>query len=168
MRRLGLSGPEGERVYNLLYVSGLILYETSGLTSRLFQNEAMAGRDRLSRNYDALTAYSKMNRVLMPYRWDDLQETYRHHERLNIVRLGCRDTQPYYQAGQWGSSVVQDNWVADWFLWHSFRFRDNRNPTVAQRAAMAAAANQQSNNSQGSGSSSGGRLLVPSVQTGDS
>ncbi|KAK3210412.1 hypothetical protein GRF29_44g2698873 [Pseudopithomyces chartarum] len=114
MDRLHLSGPEGDYIYDLLYA------------------EATAGRDRLSVDYNALTDYSRNNRVQAPYRWDDLQETYRHRERMNIVARARPETQRFYQMGQYGTTVV-DNWVADWFLWHSFRFRDNRT-TAANHA----------------------------------
>ena len=60
-----------------------------------------------------------------PYRWDDLQETYRHRERMAVVAGADPVTAPYYRRGQHGTVVI-DNWVANWFLWHSFRFRDNR------------------------------------------
>jgi hypothetical protein len=35
-------------------------------------------------------------------------------------------TRAYYKIGRW-TSTVEENWVAEWFLWHSFRFRDNQN-----------------------------------------
>ncbi|KAF1977496.1 hypothetical protein BU23DRAFT_412614, partial [Bimuria novae-zelandiae CBS 107.79] len=64
--------------------------------------------------------------VQPPYRWDDLQETARHKEVFTIVNTASVLTRPYYARGRW-MSAVEENWVAMWFLWHSFRFRDNRN-----------------------------------------
>ena len=32
--------------------------------------------------------------------------------------------------GRW-RTAEEENWVAEWFLWHSFRFRDNRNNQAA-------------------------------------
>ncbi|KAJ4286500.1 hypothetical protein N0V90_013200 [Kalmusia sp. IMI 367209] len=116
MRELDLSGVEGERIYNLL------------------KKDAECGRDGLSHNFEALTDLSKLRNVLMPFRWDDLQETYRYNERMAMVQRATCETQAYYQQGVWETSVLQDNWVADWFLWHSFRFRDNRKTVAAMRA----------------------------------
>lgn len=39
---------------------------------------------------------------------------------------------PYYYMGRW-TAAEEENWVAEWFLWHSFRFRDNRNNQAASR-----------------------------------
>ncbi|KAF2449286.1 hypothetical protein P171DRAFT_189453 [Karstenula rhodostoma CBS 690.94] len=112
IQRLGLYGYEGDRIYLLLY------------------NEAIYGRDRLSGDYNSLTKYSKKHGVRAPYKWDDLSETARHKEILNIVRTASVCTRPYYQMGRW-MTAEEENWVAEWFLWHSFRFRDNRNNQAA-------------------------------------
>lgn len=124
MVRLNLTGEIGEEIYNLLYVRRFEMCERFSLPVRK-QDEAVVGRKNLSEDYNALTEYSRNKRVQQPYRWDDLQETYRHRERMSIVARAGPRTRLYYQEGQYGTTVV-DNWVADWFLWHSFRFRDNR------------------------------------------
>ncbi|KAF1952519.1 hypothetical protein CC80DRAFT_377541, partial [Byssothecium circinans] len=61
-----------------------------------------------------------------PYKWDELQETARHAEILNIVATAGRYTRPYYAMGRYVRGSEQENWVAQWFLWHCFRYRDNR------------------------------------------
>lgn len=54
---------------------------------------------------------------------------------MNIVRSASTYTAPYYQMGRW-RTAEEENWVAEWFLWHSFRFRDNRNnQAVAQHSS---------------------------------
>ena len=83
----------------------------------------------MSVNYNSLTNLSKQKAPRTPYKWDDLQETARHREILNIVNRASAYTQPYYQMGRW-MSAEEENWVAEWFLWHSFRFRDNRNSSA--------------------------------------
>lgn len=94
------------------------------------QNEASYGRDRLSGDYNSLTKQSMKEGARAPYKWDDLSETARHREILNIVRMASVYTWPYYQVGRW-TTAEEENWVAEWFLWHSFRFRDNRNNQAA-------------------------------------
>lgn len=98
----------------------------------LTQSEATAGRDRLSVNAEGLTKQSQRNGVRAPYKWDDLQETAKHRETMNIVRAASAYTVRYYEAGRW-MAAVEENWVAEWFLWHSFRFRDNRNQSATQQ-----------------------------------
>ncbi|KAL5400919.1 hypothetical protein PMIN03_011972 [Paraphaeosphaeria minitans] len=112
IERVGLYSPNGDSIYRLLY------------------NEAEQGRDRLSGDYNSLTKISMKEGARAPYKWDDLSETARHREILNIVRTASVYTRPYYQLGRW-MTTEEENWVAEWFLWHSFRFRDNRNSPAA-------------------------------------
>lgn len=109
MTRLGLAGTEGEQIYKLLL------------------EEASNGRDRLSKDPRNLTAYSKSQNppAKPPYKWDELSETARHNEILLIVRNAGYRTQPYYAMGSY-RRATEENWVAQWFLWHCFRYRDNR------------------------------------------
>jgi hypothetical protein len=32
-------------------------------------------------------------------------------------------TKYYYTLGQYQTNVNEENWVARWYLWHSFRYR---------------------------------------------
>jgi len=64
--------------------------------------------------------------VAEPYRWDEISETAKHSEILKIVRDACAETRPYYDMGRYWTQVNEENWVARWYLWHSFRYRDNR------------------------------------------
>lgn len=136
MRRLGLSGPAGEGVYEELYVS---LYSKCGVERPLadrLQKEAVKGRDALSSNREVLSPPARQRGTPVPYRWDDIQETYRYWQRLDIVAKAVPKTGPYYRMGEYGT-VARDNWVAEWFLWHSFRYRDNR-ASVSSAAAPQA------------------------------
>ncbi|CAI6323525.1 unnamed protein product [Periconia digitata] len=109
MSRLGLSGPGGEQIYKMLL------------------DEASIGRDRLSCDSKNLTVYSRTQSppAQQPYKWDELSETARHHEILMIVSQAGQYTKPYYAMGYY-KRATEENWVAQWFLWHCFRYRDNR------------------------------------------
>ncbi|KAF2652657.1 hypothetical protein K491DRAFT_604424, partial [Lophiostoma macrostomum CBS 122681] len=66
-----------------------------------------------------------------PYRFDELSETVIHTQVLSICHSSQDETKRFYMMGQGfqqlGQGTVQeDNWVVLWFLWHSFRYRDNR------------------------------------------
>ena len=84
------------------------------------EHEATQGRDRLSEGAMSIAA-SHLT-------WDKVGTTAIWKEKLNIVREASPSTKPYYDmgvfySGQDGQDL--DNWVAEWFLWHSFRYRDN-------------------------------------------
>ena len=54
---------------------------------------------------------------------------------------------------------MEENWVTEWFLWHSFRFRDNRNnKTATQQPTDRHAA------ASGDGGHGGESLLEKSVR----
>jgi hypothetical protein len=106
------------------------------------QDEASRGRDRVSNIYENLTTHSQRNpKVQAPYKWDELKETARHREVLYIAEYASPDTRPYFQMGRYRTTVEEENWVAQWFLWHCFRYRDNR--------PRAAAANDGRRNNNG-------------------
>jgi phage baseplate assembly protein gpV len=67
------------------------------------------------------------------------------------------DTGPYYKKGRW-QTAVEENWVTEWFLWHSFRFRDNRNHQLAVQEHQLAVQQPTGGRATGgvSGSSHGG------------
>ncbi|KAF2678308.1 hypothetical protein K458DRAFT_348798 [Lentithecium fluviatile CBS 122367] len=123
LTRLGLSGSHGEGIYKLML------------------EEAAKGRDRLSYNPANLTNHSKADPMVQPpYKWDELNETARHNEVLNIAAQAGSYTRTYFQLGRYTTPVAEENWVAQWFLWHCFRYRDNR-----PRAAAAAGERGNSN-----------------------
>jgi len=96
-------------------------------THRLLLAEAVAARNALSSNRYNLTEQSRADpSVAEPYRWDELSETSKHLHILMIVRDACAETRPYYDIGRYMLHVNEENWVARWYLWHSFRYRDNR------------------------------------------
>jgi hypothetical protein len=78
----------------------------------------------LSSNSDNLTDQSRADpAVVEPYRWDEISETAKHLQVLQVVRTASIETQYYYALGRYTTSVNEENWVARWFLWHSFRYR---------------------------------------------
>ncbi|KAF2874564.1 hypothetical protein BDV95DRAFT_604731 [Massariosphaeria phaeospora] len=115
-----------------------LLFSRLGLTEhihKLLLQQASAARDRLSWDPDNLTSQSRTEPgVTAPYRWDQLSETAKHREILSTVHKADDLTQPYYELGQYQTQVNQENWVARWYLWHSFRHRDNRNSRARQTA----------------------------------
>jgi hypothetical protein len=61
--------------------------------------------------------------VTVPYKWDQISETAKHLMILHTVLNAAPETRPYYQAGRYMTNVNEENWVARWYLWHSFRYR---------------------------------------------
>jgi len=107
-----------------------LLFSRLGLTEqahKLLLGEAQAARDRLSRDERNLTEQSRANSsVTAPFKWDEISETAKHVEILTIVTNAGPQTRPYYEMGRYMTNVNEENWVARWYLWHSFRYRDNR------------------------------------------
>ena len=58
-----------------------------------------------------------------PYKWDEISETAKHWEILTVVNNAGPHTRPYYNLGRYMTNVNEENWVARWYLWHSFRYR---------------------------------------------
>jgi hypothetical protein len=88
------------------------------------QGEAQAARDRLSRDAQNLTDQSRTDpSVTAPYKWDEISETAKHAEILTVVANAGPQTRPYYGMGRYMTNVNEENWVARWYLWHSFRYR---------------------------------------------
>ncbi|KAL6712195.1 hypothetical protein ACN47E_000072 [Coniothyrium glycines] len=100
-------------------------------THRMLLDDAERARDRLSNNPVNLTNSSRTDpNIRAPYKWDEISETAKHREMLMIVYNSGQDTRSYYQKGHYVTNVSEENWVARWYLWHSFRYRDNRVPKV--------------------------------------
>lgn len=47
---------------------------------------------------------------------------------LEVVKTACSLTKPYYAMGRYHTNFGEENWVARWYLWHSFRYRSVRRP----------------------------------------
>ncbi|EMD93569.1 hypothetical protein COCC4DRAFT_132538 [Bipolaris maydis ATCC 48331] len=98
-----------------------------GLSDRIHKlllKEAEIARDALSCNPYNLTDQSKTDpSVCEPYLWDEISETAKHSCVLMVVRDACPETRPYYYMGCYRTAVNEENWVARWYLWHSFRYR---------------------------------------------
>lgn len=109
-----------------------VLFARLGLNQqihRLLLDDAECARDRLSINPGNLTDQSKADpNVRPPYKWDEISETAKHREVLTLVYNPTPETAPYYAVGRYMTNVNEENWVARWYLWHSFRYRDNRVP----------------------------------------
>ncbi|KAH7083232.1 hypothetical protein BKA63DRAFT_561413 [Paraphoma chrysanthemicola] len=104
------------------------LFARLGLTEqthKILLQEAQLARDSLSRNPVNLTEQSRQRPPREPYKWDEISETAKHREILTIVNNAPPHTRYYYEQGRY-YNVNEENWVARWYLWHSFRYRDNR------------------------------------------
>ncbi|KAF2739773.1 hypothetical protein EJ04DRAFT_294376 [Polyplosphaeria fusca] len=94
---------------------------------RLMLEEAARSRDRLSIDPQNLTPHAKSNaRVAQPYKWDQLSEMAKYSAQKDLAKYASEYTKPYYEQGWWTNGDNEENWVARWYLWHSFRYRDNR------------------------------------------
>jgi hypothetical protein len=74
----------------------------------------------------------------VPYKWDELSETAKHREILTIVHNATTHTRPYYAMGRYQTSVNEENWVARWYLWHTFRYRWVETGFVGHHAELVA------------------------------
>lgn len=62
-----------------------------------------------------------------PYDWSDIQERAKDDAMAMIAQRGDQYTAYYWDLGV--SRGNNPNWVAKWFLYHKFRYRDGRNRT---------------------------------------
>ncbi|KAF2830643.1 hypothetical protein CC86DRAFT_283755 [Ophiobolus disseminans] len=104
-----------------------VLFARLGLNEqihKLLLQEAQNARDSLSRNPHNLTDHSRADpNIRTPYKWDEISETAKHREILTVVNNAPPHTKYYYAMGQYQTTVNEENWVARWYLWHSFRYR---------------------------------------------
>lgn len=78
----------------------------------------------MSRDKQNLTDHSKLDSsITAPYKWDEISETAKHAEILTVVANAGPQTMPFYGMGRYMTNVNEENWVARWYLWHSFRYR---------------------------------------------
>jgi len=74
-----------------------------------------SGRDHLKANCKRVP----------PYDWSDIQEKSKDEAMKAIANGGDEYTDYYWRLG--GPTTDSDNWIAKWFLYHKFRYRDGRN-----------------------------------------
>ncbi|KAH3976736.1 hypothetical protein HBI25_143830 [Parastagonospora nodorum] len=115
-----------------------VLFARLGLNEqvhKLLVQDAQMARDRLSADASNLTDQSRLSPyITAPYRWDEISETAKHRILSEVVGNASPDVKHYYTLGSYRTVVNEENWVARWYLWHSFRYRDNREPR--QRAKV--------------------------------
>jgi hypothetical protein len=62
-----------------------------------------------------------------PYEWSDVTEKSKSDAMIILARSDDARTAPYWQLANESSSDGCPNWIARWFLYHKFRYRDGRN-----------------------------------------
>ncbi|KAF2130508.1 hypothetical protein P153DRAFT_366092 [Dothidotthia symphoricarpi CBS 119687] len=101
-----------------------------GLTERYYRqmlDEAGRARDELSKDPDNLVPEFRDNpSVVQPYTLGNLSATAKHRTVLKIASAAKMHLKPFYDEGAYTTTVSEENWVALWYLWHSFRHRDNK------------------------------------------
>jgi hypothetical protein len=65
-----------------------------------------------------------------PYDWSDIVENSKDEAMRRIAQSGNEHTSHYWNLGKQDSSESCPNWIARWFLYHKFRYRDGRNRNV--------------------------------------
>lgn len=127
---------EGNEEDERLFRKMLVRTPFPSLTSRLdvssnpFQDEAAAGRQRISQSAENLNLqYRHDPDVQPPYTYNQITETARHREILTIYRNAAVETRTFYNRGQFFEGPNEENWIIRWCLYHSFRYTDNRNRT---------------------------------------
>ena len=50
-----------------------------------------------------------------------------HRETIHIYQTARPETKAYYDRAHYTEGGTEENWIIKWFLWHVFRYRDNRN-----------------------------------------
>ncbi|KAF8847678.1 hypothetical protein BDZ45DRAFT_315030 [Acephala macrosclerotiorum] len=96
-------------------------------TYALMAKEAKGAYFQLTSNKDNFKTNSKQE---PPYDWGDIQERPKDDAVTAIVNGGDKYTSYY-----WGLAVPSDdcpNWIAKWFLYHEFRYKDKRNGAQAK------------------------------------
>ncbi|PIB01325.1 hypothetical protein CB0940_00966 [Cercospora beticola] len=110
----------------------------------LMKREAVAGRKRL---IEKESAGSPIN------------ETATHAEILRIYKLASPETRTIYDLGKDTDGPEEENWVIRWLLWHSFRYRDQRNNRI--RGGNTAPGNQANDDDESSGACSSAQSVTP-------
>jgi hypothetical protein len=80
----------------------------------------------LSSDPDKLSKYaSAFPAIKKPYKWGEISDTGKWNKTLEMVDNATADLKEYYNLGEYKTEVVRENWVAKFYLWRSFRYRDN-------------------------------------------
>ncbi|RDL41136.1 uncharacterized protein BP5553_01115 [Venustampulla echinocandica] len=64
-----------------------------------------------------------------PYDWSDINEKAKDEAMIHLSRSGNAHTSYYWNLAAPGDCP---NWIARWFLYHKFRYRDGRNKNSAK------------------------------------
>jgi hypothetical protein len=66
-----------------------------------------------------------------PYDWSDINEKSKDDAMSRIARGGDQYTNYYWNLAPFGAAECP-NWIARWFLYHKFRYRDGRNRNLTK------------------------------------
>jgi hypothetical protein len=66
-----------------------------------------------------------------PYDWSDINEKSKDDAMSRIARGGDQYTSYYWNLAPYGAGDCP-NWIARWFLYHKFRYRDGRNRNLTK------------------------------------
>lgn len=90
--------------------------------------EATAGWERSKANRDSLLPHLRNDpRVVPPYAYGQIDEDAIQAEVVRIRRDASPETRFIYNVGCDYEGDREENWIIRWLLWHSFRYRDERN-----------------------------------------
>lgn len=62
-----------------------------------------------------------------PYDWNDITEKSKYEAMLILSHSGDDHTSSFWERADESNSEGCPNWIAKWFLYHKFRYRDRRN-----------------------------------------
>lgn len=62
-----------------------------------------------------------------PYDWSDITELSKEQAMIRLAQSGDAHTSAYWAMGNERTADGCPNWIARWFLYHKFRYRDGRN-----------------------------------------
>jgi hypothetical protein len=70
-----------------------------------------------------------------PYDWSDIQEKSKDEAMMLIAQSGNNQTKYYWDLA--APTPDCPNWIARWFLYHKFRYRDGRNRNPAKSSGSS-------------------------------
>lgn len=62
-----------------------------------------------------------------PYDWSDITEKAKYEAMALLARSGDSQTSNFWDLAASSTTDTCPNWIARWFLYHKFRYRDGRN-----------------------------------------
>ncbi|TVY81614.1 hypothetical protein LSUE1_G005258, partial [Lachnellula suecica] len=95
-----------------------------------------------------------------PYDWSDIAEKSKEEAMKLIAQSGDTHTSYYWNLGN--SSGGSPNWIAKWFLYHKFRYRDGRNRNQPTKGNNEKGSHHHSSRHSGHKHSSGDSYYEPS------